>query len=139
MNKLGLKSGDVILVDFDGIIVEANKPDGTSYYPEIGPIKKYAKEFLTLMHKGGFKVEIWSARTNHTTETEKYPMYGHKAMMQIHQFMRDNDLPYDSILMTHKPIGKHYAKVLFDDQVSNWDPEQCFKELAEKIKDGTLK
>lgn len=127
MVKIDLKAGDVILIDFDGFIVDTKKPDGTYYYPEVGPIKPQAKEFLTLLKKTGVIIEIWSARTNYHKDTEKFPMQGHKAMIQIHEFMIGNQLPYDSILMTHKPIGQHYAKYLFDDSVWGGEPEDFMK------------
>lgn len=115
-----LKPGDTILVDFDGVIVEANRKDGTPFYPEIGPIKTDFVEFLKKLHNLGIKIDIWSARTNQTNEPEKNPIYGEKGLKQLHNFLQENKIFYDSIYLATKPISTHYAKLLIDDHT--WNP-----------------
>lgn len=116
-----LKAGEIVLVDFDGVIVENYRPDGTTFYPEIGPIKRDIVCYLEVLHKYGIRIVIWSARTNPKPPNKDYPIYGELGLKQLHKFLQENDIKYDEIFLEKKPIGHHFAKLLIDDCVINPD------------------
>jgi hypothetical protein len=91
-----LNSGDKLLIDFDGIIVEnINPTTKRPFYPQIGPIKEGIKEFLDECKKNNIVVEVWSARTNSNEPFEINPnhtIWGQKGVEQLIQFMNINKL-----------------------------------------------
>lgn len=109
-----LKEGETILVDFDGFICQENRPEGGCYYPHCGPPMPGIKNFLNNCKITGIVVCIWSARTNSALDIEKFPIQGNRAFFQITDYMKIHNLYYTSICMDHKPLGKHFAKYLFD-------------------------
>jgi len=105
-----LKTGDSIIVDFDGVIVDEE-------YPNIGKIKNsHIFHFLNTCKRHGIKVYVWSARcNNYFGDNPKFPIYGFRGMQQIDKFMKKNKLYYTDFLIQHKPISKLHAKMIVDD------------------------
>jgi hypothetical protein len=90
----------VIAIDFDGTIVEHE-------FPNIGPLKEGSKEALKAFKKAGHKIAIWTCRQG---DDER----------QVRQFLRDNNIPYDSV---NTPVAgydlgtrKIFADLYIDDK-----------------------
>ena len=84
-----------IAVDFDGTLCDM-------VFPEIGAIKKDAREALTLFKTLGFKIIIWSCRTCHWD----YDIYGgdrnqptleRDRVKAMAEWLDANGIPYDEI------------------------------------------
>lgn len=116
-----LKSGDKFLIDFDGVIVDYARADGTIWYPEIGPLRYGIKEFLDNCKKKQILPFIWSSRCNDVIPDKRneFPIYGPAAIMQIAEFMAKNDLYYVGFYPKHKPIHTPEYKILIDDRCLN--------------------
>jgi hypothetical protein len=101
-----LSSGDTILLDFDGTVVE-------DCYPQFGQVKPGVKEFLDKCKANSITVLIWTARCNHNP---KFPVFGYEAVQQVKEFMDVNNLYFSGFYLHQKPIGQHFAKCLVDDR-----------------------
>lgn len=120
-----VKSGEIILVDFDGVIAEANREDGTPYYPDFGPVRLGIKRFLYLCKQKGIVVEVWSARTNDSSDPD-FAQCGDIAAKAIETYMETYDLPYTRINRSYKPLGSHHAKYLLDDRSFNFTSQHGY-------------
>lgn len=117
-----LKRGDKFLIDFDGVIVDYARPDGTLWYPQIGPIKSGIRLFLGACEDNGILPIIWSSRCNELLQgmnSKEFPIFGIKAIEQISEFMLENDLYYGGFYPKHKPIHTPEYKILIDDRCLN--------------------
>jgi len=91
----------IIAIDFDGTIVEQE-------FPNIGAIKKNAKEVINKLHEDGHYIIIWTCR------------YTNSDLRSMIQFLIENDIWYDSINnncdnLSFVPHPKIYADVYIDD------------------------
>jgi hypothetical protein len=100
-----LKKGDVIAVDFDGVIHGYSKgwQKGIIYDAPVPG----CKEALEQLRTAGYKIWVFSARQEEAG---------------IKEYMEKNDLPYDRIHMGRKPMQ---AALFIDDKAitftGNWD------------------
>ena len=115
-----------IAVDFDGTLCDMA-------FPEIGAIKKDAREALTLFKTLGFKIIIWSCRTCHWD----YEIYGgdreqptleRDRVKAMAEWLDANAIPYDEIDDGSK--GKPGADLYVDDKgyrfTDNWEEIMTF-------------
>ena len=101
----------IVVIDFDGTLCKFA-------FPDVGPIEPDVKIALQLLKDAGYIIKIHSCRTasywNRPNER-----ITHVALIQ--QFMLENKLPYDELILTdNKPI----ADVYIDDRAirynNNW-------------------
>lgn len=111
-----LKSGDSILLDFDGELTDIT---GLKY-PEIGPVRIGMSEFLVVCQRAGIKVWIWSARGNYNPEFHTHSL---KGLEVIKDFMKNHNLPYAGIYTGYKPLGSGTKefKFLLDDKAAHFE------------------
>jgi hypothetical protein len=123
-----LQRNDIIILDFDGIIVEnINPTTKRPYYPKIGPLCEGAEQLIKRCANNYVKMQIWSARCNELSadmDEEKFPIHDATGKMQIQLFLFEHDLWFPklmSFLNYNKPIGHHpgAAKFMLDDCCSN--------------------
>jgi hypothetical protein len=116
-----LKTGDIILVDFDGIIVEDN-------YPLIGKVKAKTKKFLEKCRSNGIKVFIWSARCNNSSkENMLFNEFGSNGVSNIKKFLIKEKIYFTDILILPKPISLGFAYYLLDDRTTDNSDRFTFK------------
>lgn len=115
-----------VAVDFDGTLC------GFAF-PNIGPVKKDAREALLMFKALGFKIIIWSCRTCHWD----YDVYGgdpqqptleRDRVKEMIEWLNANEIPYDEVDdgSKGKPSADYYIDdkgVRFDD---NWDEIMAF-------------
>ena len=113
-----LKSGDSILLDFDGELTDI---EGLSF-PTIGKLRPGMKEFLIECDKAKIKVWIWSARGNYHPDFPSN-LQSMEGLMAIRAFMRMNNLPHAGIYTGHKPIGDASGqfRFLLDDKARHFN------------------
>jgi len=109
-----LKKGNLILIDFDGIIVE-------DAYPGIGKVKEGIREFLENCFKRGIYVYIWSARCNNNTKhhLDILTPKGATSVEMIRHFMTKEGLYFTDILFMAKPLSYDFATYFLDDRATN--------------------
>ena len=113
----------IAVIDFDGTLCKF-------MFPDVGPIEPNVREALETLKAAGYTIQIHSCRTatywNHPDEREM-----HKKL--IIDFMRENNLPYDTLIFDptkDKPI----ADVYIDDRGMRY--ENNWLEIARKLTDG---
>lgn len=92
----------IIAIDFDGTIVEHK-------FPEIGKLRKDAKEVINQLYNEGHYIIIWTCR------------YEGFAVEQMELFLAANDIKYHCINQNHpellfSPKPKIYADIYIDDR-----------------------
>jgi len=102
-----------VAVDFDGTLCE----DG--YYPDVGPPRKGAKEFIQFFHNHGIKVMIFTARTSITGLDGDYQDVT-KEIDKIKNWMKKYDIPIDYIFPLPKPV---FVLAFFDDKAIHVGPD----------------
>jgi len=93
------------IVDFDGTICKF-------MFPGVGPPESNVKEGLQKLIDAGFRIVIHSARTASYWEREQDRV---KHLKVIQDFMEENNLPYDEILVDVN-CDKPMADVYIDDK-----------------------
>lgn len=110
-----------ICVDFDETITSNNAFSGA---PTLRPD---AKKYLQYLRDLGFTIAIYSCRNN--PEVKEHP----ELMREMCQFIKDNDVPYDEIIESPKPL----AAWTIDDRAihfnGNW--KDTVEELLKKNND----
>lgn len=87
----------IAIIDFDGTLC-------THEFPEIGTIEPDVREALLKLKELGYQIHIHSCRTATYWDRSgtKYSREQHIALM--HNFMEDNDLPYDKVAYVAKHL-----------------------------------
>jgi len=115
--KFPLKKGDMILVDFDGMIVDED-------YPCIGIIKAKTYNFLEQCRIHDIKVLIWSARCNNNDKHSfSMPVCGSTSVLDIKLFLNKSGIYFTDVFIFPKPICEQFALYLLDDKVTD-DPDR---------------
>lgn len=122
-----------IAVDFDGTICD-------HAFPHIGKIKSGVKEALTIFKELGYLICIWSCRTCHYHYdifggNETIPTLERERVVEMIQFLKDNEIPYDFIDDGSK--GKPSADFYIDDKAiryqNNWDAIAKYVKAKDEI------
>jgi len=110
----------IIIIDFDGTLCDHR-------YPEVGRIKKGAKEALRQLKDMGYYIKIHSCRTSKLLNDD--PKFITKHCKIMSSFLQDNEIPYDEIIMeTDKPVAYFYI----DDRAIGFRND--WKEVVEEVK-----
>ena len=112
-----------IAVDFDGTIVEHR-------YPEIGQLRRGAKEVMNELKSCHHTIIIWTCR------------YLKKDLVAMRDFLLSNGIPFDWINcnapgLSFHPEPKIYADVYIDDRALGF-PGDWFRIRGELLKYGVL-
>jgi len=94
----------IAIVDFDGTIC-------TFEFPEVGTLQPDAREALLKLKELGYQIHIHSCRTaTYWDQSERKCKYDRaQHITLIHNFMEDNDLPYDKLILgMDKPVAELY-------------------------------
>ncbi len=108
-----------IVVDFDGTICDFA-------FPDMGKPKKGVRESLEKLQKKGYKIVIHSVRTNKCWEGHEQSNGDtqEKAIEDIQDYMKENEIPYDYIYTPDKPLAMYYiddrAVWFNDDETNDW-------------------
>ena len=106
----------IAVIDFDGTLCTWN-------FPDVGEVQPDAREALLKLKELGYLIQIHSYRTvTYWDRSEcKYNRAQHIAL--IHQFMQDNELPYDELIVNPN-MDKPMAELYIDDRAvgyrGNW-------------------
>jgi len=111
----------IAIIDFDGTLCKFA-------FPDVGPIEPNVQEALEILKAAGYIIKIHSCRT---ATYWKRPDERVIHVQLIRDFMRENNLPYDEIILDptkDKPI----ADVYIDDRAIRYDNNwlQIAKELT---------
>jgi len=110
----------VVILDFDGTIVDFK-------YPDIGDLKPGAKEVIQQLKDMGYIIKIFSCRTSTELNPELYKRVKHK--MGMIEFLDKHEIPYDEIITdSNKPIATFYI----DDRAIEYNND--WNEVIDKIK-----
>jgi predicted phosphatase len=111
---------NIAIIDFDGTLCKF-------MFPNVGPIEPNVKEALETLKKAGYIIKIHSCRT------AKYwnrPDERNIHIALIQQFMLDNKLPYDELILT---MDKPIADVYVDDRAIRY--ENNWLDIVKKLKE----
>ena len=98
-----------IIIDFDGTLCKFA-------FPDVGPPEPGIKEALTKLKELGYRVCIHSVRTATYWGDRKRKHH----IQVIEKFMKENELPYDEILVD-KNMDKPIAEVYVDDRAIRYE------------------
>lgn len=92
----------IIAVDFDGTIVEHK-------FPEIGELKKDAKEVINKLYDDGYYIIIWTCRAGYQ-------------LIDMVNFLKEKEIKYHKVnenapfeMIGFKPSPKIFANIYIDD------------------------
>lgn len=103
-----------IAIDLDGTILESG------HYPEFGPPQKGVKRALARLQEMGFKILIWTARTNQTNIDGSYQDIA-AIIGDIKTHLKKHRIPFDTIVPT---LNKPFVFRFIDDRAikhEDWD------------------
>lgn len=110
----------VIAVDLDGTIAKYNDWQGPDHIGD--PLPK-ASEGLMLLKKAGFKILIFTTRTNPLVNKEHIRVL----KLRVERYLEKHDIPYDDV---YAGPGKPLCDLFLDDRAItfvNWD--QAVKDI----------
>ena len=89
----------IVAVDFDGTICDFE-------YPDMGKPKDGVKEALQKIRDLGYRIHIFSCRTN--LEIKKYPIDRQEQVRKMEAYLDEHEIPYDEVLNKDKPLAIWY-------------------------------
>ena len=95
-------SQPTIAIDLDGVIFEYRDWKGVEHFGK--PVKN-VKRSLTLLQKMGFKIVIYTCRTNPKLHTE-YPLP--QLELLVRKALLTAEIPFDEVAIGGKPIAHYY-------------------------------
>jgi len=94
----------IVIIDFDGTIC-------TYEFPGVGTPQPSVREALLKLKELGYQIHIHSCRT--ATYWGRGAEERNHQITVIHDFMEENDLPYDKIILN---VDKPVAELYIDDR-----------------------
>lgn len=129
-----LRNG-VVIIDFDGTLCK-------HCFPFVGDPEPGVREALKMIRELGFIIRIHSCRTATYWNKEEYRSVSlspnkeprEKHIQLIQEFMEENDLPYDEIILD-ETMDKPVAEFYIDDRAIgyNGDWTQTINELERRM------
>ena len=118
-------SEKTIAVDLDGVIFEYRDWKGIEHFGK--PIKN-ARRSLDMFRKMGFKIVVYTCRTNPKLHTE-YPLP--QLELMVRKALLSAEIPFDEVSIGGKPIALYYI----DDRgirFENWEDTMFQISILEK-------
>lgn len=88
-----------LAVDFDGTLVEEG------FHPEIGPIRKNAKEVINKLHEDGHYIIIWTCRT---LDVDKVAEFLNQHQIKFHAINEEHPETMEKWGYSSRKIGASY-------------------------------